>query len=308
MEIYTGQGTLITVPMPTGFIETTVELLDVDGERIYYNNPAALHTNSIDVTIPYRAVKIDSTLKLVVKFSVDGFREEKEVELDVVTPILPLDDIRVILDPDDAASVTDATASNIERRVRIAIQNFTGQVFGPYKGIITVYGNNDSGLKLPRPILDLESVNFNGFTATVLSNVNYLIKGNRFYLEVPSPLFWSIKDAPPDDVLDSWSSLGPITAPMSTTNSNYNNFRSKIAYDVKGTFGYLSVPYDVAQAARYLINDYSCDESLWRDRYIDNIRAADWRFQFRAAAFDGTGNVQADQILEGYRPHFMSVI
>lgn len=309
MEIFSREATTVTIPMPTGFTDVTVELLDAEGNRVYYGNPESATSTSITAKIPYRATKIDSTLEMVVKFVVDGFQETVTKSFDVVTPLLTLDEVKGILS-DDPADTTTARATDIERRVRIAIQTYTGQVFAPYSGILTVYGNNDTGLRLPRPIVTLESVNFSGKTATVLSNYTYLIKGNGMYLEAPSPLFWDIKDAPPDEVQDlftnSVTSSGPIFAPRS--NFSYNNFNSKIAYDIKGVFGYANVPIDVQQAARYLVNDYGCDESLWRDRYIDNIRAADWRFQFRAAAFDGTGNVQADQILEGYRPQLMSVI
>ncbi len=108
-----------------------------------------------------------------------------------------------------------------------------------------------------------------------------------------------IKSAPPEVVLDNYySGAGPIMPPGS-----YRNvfFRDDVQYNITGLWGYHDVPEDVRQAARLLVADYSCDESLWRDRYINAIKAGDWRIDFNGEAFQGTGNVVADQILAAYR-------
>jgi hypothetical protein len=38
------------------------------------------------------------------------------------------------------------------------------------------------------------------------------------------------------------------------------------------------------------------------------MKAADWRIQFTQAAYDGTGNLKADQLLEPYKLSNLAVI
>ncbi len=71
-------------------------------------------------------------------------------------------------------------------------------------------------------------------------------------------------------------------------------------FEITGDWGYKSVPAPVKEAARLLVNDYACSEQLYRDRYLESIKAADWRLQFSSRAWEYTGNVRADQLLSEY--------
>lgn len=84
-----------------------------------------------------------------------------------------------------------------------------------------------------------------------------------------------------------------IFYPSSISRSNY------IA--VTGVFGYMPVPQDIEEAAKILLADYACADGGYRDRYIGTISVADWRLQFRGAAFTGTGNAVVDDILSKYK-------
>ena len=77
---------------------------------------------------------------------------------------------------------------------------------------------------------------------------------------------------------------------------------------MKGAFGWESIPSDIKDAAMLLAELFSCNEATWRDRYIKAIRAADWRFDFDGRAFEGTGSVSVDRLLEKYTVNRFAII
>jgi hypothetical protein len=165
-----------------------------------------------------------------------------------------------------------------------------------------VSGNGSDKLNLPAPLLEFKGLAYDGILrnnhGVKLINNGWALAGGKVWID-------NIKQAPPEWILDRFDSNGKIFAPVLY---GHNRFVDGVEYVVEGVWGYQDVPGDVKQAARLLVQDYSCDESLWRERYIDSVRAGDWRFEFNAQAFAGTGNVQADQILSGYRRATMVVI
>ena len=75
-----------------------------------------------------------------------------------------------------------------------------------------------------------------------------------------------------------------------------------------GEWGYYTVPEQIALAAMTLAQDYGCRESVWRDRYITNMKNANWSFEFNDKSFTGTGNVKVDLILQSYTLNSMVII
>jgi hypothetical protein len=71
-------------------------------------------------------------------------------------------------------------------------------------------------------------------------------------------------------------------------------------YYITGTWGWKFVPSEVKEAARLLVNDFASGDTIYRDRYLTSMTAADWRIQFNSGAFAKTGNVRADQLLSNY--------
>lgn len=71
-------------------------------------------------------------------------------------------------------------------------------------------------------------------------------------------------------------------------------------FEITGDWGYKTVPAPVKEAARLLVNDYACSESAYRDRYLESIKAADWRLQFSSRAWESTGNARADMLLSEF--------
>lgn len=299
MEIYRNSVSprvTLTVPDNIVPIGDTVDIKAVDnmGETLHVFEEVIRTNDGFAVELPWSLTREDDEFFIDWNFQyneglvVQSVHETSQVQ--IVSAILPYEEVARITGWTDPLEIND-----LERRVRYSIQTYTATTFGRFRGTIPVQGSDDSKLTLPLPLLELESPT--GLTiyggGTILGSAAQVYDGG-------------IKSAPPDYVLDQYYTSGvPIKAPGYFSRFH---FRDDVMYNIKGLWGYHDIPGDVRQAARLLIADYACDESLWRDRYVNAIKAGDWRIDFNAAAFTGTGNVSADQILAQYRRLNMAAI
>lgn len=271
------------------------EITTVTPTETGYSAPLPWHLvrQDRDLIVEFRITYTDAGIPVTI-------RDQSYVQ--VVTPLLPEAEIAQIAGYDLTTEEGRRDTADLERRVRYAIQTYTGQNFGKFYGSMRVSGNGSGKLSLPAPLLEFREVLYDGILrpnhGVKIINDGWAISGGGVWID-------NIKQAPPEWMLDRFDVNGKIYAPMLY---GHNRFIDGVEYTISGLWGYNDVPGDVRQAARLLIQDYSCDESLWRERYIDSVRAGDWRFEFNAQAFSGTGNVQADQILSGYRRATMVVI
>jgi hypothetical protein len=297
MEIYKNSNDPILLEIPAhvmaGTTNATVRLVD-DGGVVLHDFPQVTAQTTgktgYKVTLPWHVTQMDQDLFLEWRLeytdhgSAHVFRERQLVN--IVTPILDLSEFEKI--NDSVGVETQEDTHDLERRVRYAIQAYTGQEFGRYRATYEVRGTGGLQLLLPAPLLEVERADF-----PVLKME--LFNGGTT-LAYPTDTWFGIKDAPPEEILDQfYYTNGPIRV------SNNYSFADGRRFKISGVWGYHDVPGDVKQAARLLAADFACDESLWRDRYMDSVRAGNWRFEVNELSFQGTGNVVVDQILAKYR-------
>ncbi len=309
MEIYRNSAaeTTVTLDLPAGIMPslTAVDIVALErGRDVFTFGTVAATANGLSVTLPWHLTNRDRDLIIDWTITYNPGNGNIVVKdrsyVQVVTPILPLDHIAEIANINLTTERNDV--EDLERRVRYTIQSYTGQNFGKFFGVMRVTGNGSKKLALPAPLLEFGGMSFDG---VYRPQWGMKIVNNGWGLSTGSIYIDNIKQAPPEWMLDLFQYDGKIRAPMLY---GENTFLSGVEYSIEGLWGYNDIPGDVKQAARLLVQDYACDESLWRDRYIQSMQAADWRLQFNPQAFTGTGNVQADQILSGYRRQTMVVV
>jgi hypothetical protein len=310
MEIYRNDANpLVAVEVPAA-VKATVTAIDVfafeNGRKIHEFNAVAATPTGYTVLLPWSLSRQDRDLvvKWEITYTDAGVPTvaTDQTAVSIITPLLPLEEVARIAGYDLTTAEGRTDTLDLERRVRYAVQTHTGQNFGKFAGVMQVSGNGSNKLNLPAPLLEFRGFSFDNI---VRSNHSVKLINNGWALASGNVYIDNIKQAPPEWMLDRFDYTGKIYAPMLY---GHHRFNDGVEYTIEGTWGYNDVPGDVKQAARLLVQDYSCDESLWRERYIDSVRAGDWRFEFNAAAFAGTGNVQADQILSGYRRATMVVV
>lgn len=204
---------------------------------------------------------------------------DRDQLVDVVTPICDLSDLEAVLT--DESTVTKTSLAELENTIRQLIEAYTGTTFGVRYGTKVVRGVDDLSRLLDSSVrIDL-----------IEPPLNVELRSKFTYL--------NIKQAPPEDLMDNYFD-GVIRVPR--------DYYTNVTYTVTGSWGYAQVPAKVQEAALILAKEFSCNESLYRDRYLQVVQYGDNRFQFNPQAFAGTGNVKADQLLDEFKKEGMILV
>lgn len=241
--------------------------------------------SSYSIVVPFAV--IDNYEEFTVDWSFEylessvAYDFQRSLPVEVITPFLSIPEIKAIM----GAETTDEDALAAERLVRTIIWCHCGQKFNRSHKTYRVRGNGRNTIQLPNKLLKLET--FGGFE---FLPPNFRVSGDGWYIRGG---YYGVPGIKAD-----YDGFHQINGRV------YNEFgiipqwfREENEYPITGYWGWETVPTEVKEAAKLLINDYACDDSIYRDRYIDAVSAIDWRIQFNSGAFAKTGNVKADHLL-----------
>lgn len=269
------------------------------------------------VTLTMADTQDEGELDIHWSFMMDGVDVTKDDHFEVVTPYLSLSEVKKIV-----GDIDDEQAFDIEAAVRHIINAHTGQSFGYDRNkTITVEGHGEIALRLPRRLVNLTGLgtltaNLDPNAAIIVSDGWYLKKAwaNEISTVESSSVYWG--DYRDNTVFDNniysdpdGDGEPPIVGPLASRpggvivapgTGSATPWKNDYPFTITGDWGYKTVPAPVKEAARLLVNDYACQEIAYRDRYLESIKAADWRLQFSAQAWEYTGNVRADQLLSEF--------
>lgn len=285
MEILKGYESEVSFMVPQAVPMATFRVKGPQG-FIGGTFPVVPQNGFAKVKVPYFAVQEDGDIEIIIIFYLEGKRYEKSQTLTVVTPYLELHEIKKIIESD-----SDEDAREVESAVRHIINAHCGQNFGKFTGKLSVSGSGDNTLRMPRRLISYRSINNSTYWVQ-----NFALRGGGWFLITKAP------HGPPSVRADyeGWHynpNSGVISAPPLR---EFVSFVDNAEYVIDGVWGWNDVPEPVRQAAKLLVNDYACGDSLYRDRFITSMTAADWRIQFHDGAFSNTGNVRANQLLAEY--------
>jgi len=278
MDIYKEKINTVEFEAPDSSALVTADLV-VDG----VTTPLQVSTSSTEAdirtaTLPY--LTDEGQVSIVWKFTVNGKSYTKTTNYNVVTPYLSTRWIKKNL----MEGSSDDDIREAEAAARYIVQAHTGQTFGKKTETKTITGVGGNSLPLPARAISIDSVN------GVALPVSYSITGDGWYLSHPRFGLPSIRS----DYYGIHEVNGVIENPYGY---HYQTFIRGGKFEIAGTWGYEEVPDAVVEAMKLLVNDYASGDSMYRDRYLVSMTAADWRIQFTNGAFSQTGNVRADQLL-----------
>lgn len=283
MEILAGGTGTVKFTIPNGLTTATFTVYKNNAQVGTIGN-ATISGTVATCVLPYAATADPGEIEVRLSFTFQSASYIRNEYARVVTPILPLYEVKEILETTD-----DAEAIRVEAAVRHVIEAFCSQKFEYFSGTKTVYGSGHPYLSLTERLISINTMNGIG-----LLNLN--IRNDGFML-IPKGI---------EDV--SWStyqSYGPIIDPYTNLKGL---FHKNTSYIIDGEWGWRAVPEPVREAARLLINDYACADSAYRDRFIVAMTAADWRIQLHPSAYIDTGNARANQLLEPYKVSRIAVV
>lgn len=247
--------------------------------------------------LPYPAMIYPGQITVELSFTYQSDDYTQSKTFNVVAPYLDIWELRSVL---PSPQFSDSQAWEVETAVRKIIDAHCGQQFGVSSKVVPVLSNGFDVLVLPERLITLSDMTINGVSiyntetdlggGYFLGETQFNVVGDGWYIQT---IPWTGSSYGSDITI---TVNGPIYDPFSALQP----FKKYNYYYVNGTWGYEEVPEAVKQAALLLANDYACAESLYRDRYLKNMKAADWELEYSALAYMTTGNVRADQLLADY--------
>ena len=221
----------------------------------------------------------------------------------IVTPYALVSDIvdyySIGARPSDLNYYSEKDITTAEQVARLMVENYTGQKFGTRYDFQEQFGSGSDALELTERMLTIDKVYENSKLV-----IDYTTGYNVFGYDVeltPTGKAMRIK-------MDT--SYGDVRYDnqVDPTILYYGSFRNHTRYKVIGQFGYNYVPQDVKLCTMLLCGDLLSNDAAWRTKYLNKISLAEVSFELAKGAFNGTGNVIVDSILDGYRNINMVVI
>lgn len=272
----------VTVTVSKGGVKVVdaVDATPVSGETGTYKyllpNAVTVDSESIPVTTQ------EGILEVAWSFTLSANTFKVTEYYDVVTPYSSWDYFAPVA---PNTTPTYETYLECERVARFIINSYCGQEFGQELTTYAVEGHGTNSLAMPRKLQILDSV---VYVYNPVPRPGEVIGYNY-------PYAWEV-------VAGGWTiRQQPYAHEMRVDCNPDPRFKRNKTYNVKGLWGYPGVPTEVEEASKILVADFMCREAKYRDKYLDNIKMGDWRIQFTSGAFQGTGNVKADQLLLDYR-------
>lgn len=244
-------------------------------------------------------------LEVVWSYSLNGAQTDQSQFAQIVTPYALVSDItdyyNIGVRPSDPNYYSEEEITMAEQVARTMINNYTMQDFGKRYDSQEIFGSGSDAIELTEKMLSIDKVYENGvLVIDYTSNPSYNVFGYDVEL-TPTGKAARIK-------LDNIYADTRYDNQVDPTILYYGSFRSHTRYKFVGEIGYKYVPQDIKLCAMLLCGDLLSNDASWRTKYLKKVSLSEVSFELGKGAFNGTGNVIVDGILDQYRNINMIVI
>lgn len=224
----------------------------------------------ITFVLPAFYKKYDAELELVLTSETYG--ELVPYELNIVRPYI---------EPSEAADrlgITLEQATQYEQMARHMIDTRT-EGFKKYRYLLTENGSGLDYLPIHEKLINFFSIKENGVVQDISK---YSFSNDKT----------SIVLIDEDDRADF--------KPIWKTRYSSISFPENFDYEIDGEFGYSIVPRPIKEACLMLIQDISCGNNRYINKYIQEYNTDGYDIKYHDSAFSSTGNVTVDKILNAF--------
>ena len=245
---------------------------------------------------PETETALNRVLKVTWSFALDGYDTTHIDYYKVETPYASLDDIYDYhgwsAQPSDLNYMDPHEITKAEKLARTIIIGYTNQDFGLRYGLQEEFGRGSDALELLEVMQSIDKVWENDIL--VIDNTTdpvYNTFGFSMELTLTNKAVriynpgWSVRY---DNQVDPAILF-------------YGRFRNNSRYKFEGLIGYKYVPEDIKLASMMLVGDMLTNDYNWRNKYLNKVNLSEVSFSMAGGAFNGTGNIAVDNILDLYR-------
>jgi hypothetical protein len=282
--------------------DVTLTIVDADysdvilGENLVAYNDPAIGRYTFDLDSTY--TNLNRILMLTWSYEVNGKSTYQEDYYEVYTPYASVSEIISYYDfgtrPSDVNYRSETEIAAAEKIARLQIEGYAGQAFGRAWGQQEIFGNGSDALELVQRMISVERLYENGRLV-----IDYTTD------PVVNTFGWNVELTPTNRAIrilnQDYNNFINYDNQIDPVNMYVGRFRDRSRYMVYGELGWTYVPSDVSTCAKILAGDYLAQDSQWRNKYLKKINLSEISFELAGGAFNGTGNVIVDGILDSYR-------
>lgn len=279
----------------------TITLKDADTEEILYSiSNISVYDEDEDGDYGFLLTPAMTNLNRVLQaewtYLLNGIFSTEIQYYRIETPYSSVSSIQDFLgfgtSPQDMNYHSPQEIISAEKLARTIIDGYTMQTFATYFGSQEVVGIGSDACHLVEKMITLEKVLENG-VLVIDNTADPIYNTFGFPVEI-TPTGKAIRilntgwDVRYDNQVDP-------------TILYYGRFRDNTRYTFTGQIGYKYVPEDIKIASMLLVNDIISNDYNWRNKYLKKVDLSEISFEMAGGAFNGTGNVAVDNILDLYR-------
>lgn len=258
----------------------------------YNETPTGIYSYQLTPNI----TSTNMVLEVVWSYTIGGVATKTTDYYTVETPYASIPETMDFLgySPSSGASnyLDPSVIVKAEKMARTIIEGYTGVKFYKYWGQQEIYGIGANTIQLTERMLSLDKIYENQILVTDYTQTPvYNTFGNSVEI---SPTGYQLRIWYPGWP-DGWNNeMDPVIY-------EYGRFRDNYLYRFVGEIGYNYVPEDIKLASMLLQQDIMSNDYNWRNKYLSTVNLSEISFKMAGGAFNGTGNVMVDNILDQYR-------
>jgi hypothetical protein len=293
-----GLPTLINYQAPENTTNVIYSVYDlVNNEYLQYDEVSDHQDSIFVITLSPSVSKYDRSLKIEIQsIQTDNYSED-ELYITLVRPLATLAEINEYfsINFSSTESILENSSSDfvkkLERKARYFINAYTGNDFKFEYKTVGAYGLNTDLLHLGQKIESFDKITYDDYViydstedpAIDLLDITLAVAPSKF----------SIKVVAEGVNITEWVDQNPLQNP--------SYFGKDSAYLVRGEYGWKKVPEDIKIALYELINDFLCNDYIYRNKGMKSVQNDSFNIQFADGMLNGTGNLYVDSLLSQYK-------
>jgi hypothetical protein len=179
----------------------------------------------------------------------------------------------------------------LERKARYLINAYTGNDFKFEYKTVGAYGANTDLLHLGQRIESFDKITYDDYVVYDSTEEPVIDELGATIAVAPSK--YAIKVVAEGVNISEWVDQNPLNNP--------SYFGKDAAYLIRGEYGWKAVPEDIKIAVYELINDFLCNDFIYRNKGLKSLQNDAFNIQFADGMLNGTGNLYVDALLAPYK-------
>ena len=283
-----------------------VSIKDADDGTILLSSASAVNdppTGQYSYEITPDLTQLNRVVQITWTYTLGGKSTYQNQFAQIVTPYATVSDLvdyyRIGAKPSEINYQSESDILMAEQIARTMINNYTNLDFGKRYGSQEIFGSGSDALEMVERMLYIDKV-YENTTLVIDNTTNPIYNIFGFTVEI-TPTGKAVR------IINDFADVR-YDNQVDPTVLYYGKFRQNARYTIVGEIGYNYVPQDIKLCSMLLVGDLLSNDAAWRTKYLNKVSLAEVSFELSKGAFNGTGNVIVDGILDQYRNYNIVVV